>query len=1386
VTRRARIVLASAGVLFALFAVAVAALVGIGTTQLGRDWLRDLAVTTLRGRVHGKLYVGRVSGGFLSGLTVDSLAIRDREDSLFLSTGRVTVHYDLRDLLDRRILLRDIRAEHPVVHIRQHQNGDWNFRQIFPSTTPSPLTPRTTPAFVELDSAVLHDASIVLTLPWSPDPRLRRVQRDSAIRFELSRRDHEIRRTRGGFARTWRWTGADLVLRHGRISNPDSVGMKFVIAAARVNESDPPFAFRNASGVVRQLGDSVWVAVPHFDLPASTGSLGGKIVWGGDLPIRYDIHVRGDSVSLADVAWVYPTLPRTGSGQTLLEIRTERDPRITDYILSDMDVRSTRSHLQGGMTFVLGHDTLGVTNVRLAAEPVNFDLLRTLNGKPLPYNWQGNITGTVRASGGNLARFHVEDARFTFADANVPGAITRGTAHGELNIYEPAFTAFNEFTVNAETLDLRTLQYLNPNFPRLQGTVAGSAVLDSSWLDLRFHDAQLTHQDGTGPQSHVTGSGRITWGAKYLTYDLALNAEPLAFATIRKSYQGMPLRASLSGPIRVVGQSPDLAVTASLSSGTDTLTWDGHVDADAPTYGARGTGTFAHADVRDLLQMPTLPRTALTGRYALDVTGDSVADFTGTAALSLDPSSMGRIPLAPSLARVRFESGVVRVDTLAIRSGDATLAADGSLSLVGTRTGALHYRVSLPSLALAERLRDVAADSGVVLSGRVTATGTLTGTPSALATSGTLSASDLAFGAARAGTATGHFALRDLTGAPAGSITLSADSGQVGPFPVPHASVALQLDGGNRVAFQAGIAGRGDVGGRAAGVVTRDSALTLVRLDSLTLAADTLGTYALTAPARLVVTPGVVTLDSLVVQRDAGAAAVAVRNVRVAGDSIQGALRTRGFSLGLLELFGNTVTGLNGALTANVDVGGTFSRPRFSGAITMRNGTATVTPVGLRLAQIDADIALDGDTVRIRRLGAVTNAVRRGTLDVRGTIAFDDYDNPAFALEATAHNFRAIDRRGLASLDISTATPITLTGPYSGAVVTGGLTVVRGAVYIPEVIRKRVVDLSNPDLYDVVDTTVAANRAILPASPSTFVKNLRLQNVGVSIGDDVWLRSNEANIKLGGSLNVTLGRQSGTDRSQLALEGELRAERGTYRLNVVPFVQPTFDVEQGTLRFYGTADLNPTLDITAINTVRKPLQSLTGQDVRIRATIGGTLAAPTLTLSSADNLPLSQSDLLSYLITGQPSFALDSRTQEYVNQLASVAVRSAGNLISSAIPRSVFDVVELQTPTALTQGDAAAGPFGPTFYNNLLTTRAVVGKQLNNRLFLNFSTGFCTENFRNNLGVRLEYRIGRTYSAQLGVEPGSSDLACARPGAAQAIQETPRQFGIDFLRSWRF
>src|SRR6266550_5304335 len=748
-TRRLRIVIGSAIILVGLLVIVIIAVVGVTHTDFGQNRVRSMVSTMLEGKVKGKVYLGNMSGGFVSGVTIDSVEIRDDEDSVFVASGPITVKYDPRDLFDRRILLSFLQAEHPVVHLRQHENGDWNFRRIFPaSVEKQKRNERGFGQYIVVDSSVLNNASVTLTIPWHPSDTLRGAKLDSAVRYELTRPYHEIRRTREGFARTWRWTQAQANLGFARIADPDTVGRLVRIRKLSFAEADPPFKFTNVVGTALNLGDSVFVDGEHFDLPGSTGRGHGSIVWGSDLPIRYYLHIVGDSVSLADVAWVYPTLPTTGGGKMVLDIRSERNPRFLDYIITNMDVRTTRSRLLGQMTFGTGGPVLAVKNVDLQAAPVDFDLLRTLNGKPFPYDWQGKLTGNVRASGGPLNHFKVEQGALIFEDAHVPGAVTEARGEGELDILFPAFTAFHGFNVDVATLDLRTLQFLNPFFPRIKGTVSGTATLDSSWLDVRFRNADLFHHDGNEPVSHVTGNGRVTWGEKYLTYDLALQAQPLSFTALSHSYGLLPLRGSYIGPVQVKGTSPNLLVNTTLTGPAGAFAYNGLVDADPEEYGARGRASSTSLDLRTLLEKNTLPHTQLTGQYDLDLHGADLATLSGSTVASIEQSTLAGFHVDPSTARLHFANGMATVDTLALNASGLKASAAGTVGLAAGYTGALKFSATMDSLSRLRALVPALANTAQLdsLQGSGELTGELSGSSEHLSLNGFVRANDVSFG----------------------------------------------------------------------------------------------------------------------------------------------------------------------------------------------------------------------------------------------------------------------------------------------------------------------------------------------------------------------------------------------------------------------------------------------------------------------------------------------------------------------------------------------------------------------------------------------------------------------------------------------------------------
>src|SRR5579862_7788214 len=428
--RRRLVVLLSAVAMLVLAAGVVGSLVTATQSEGGRDWIRRTVARELSLGIKGRLYLGRLSGSFLTDLTIDSLQITDPEDSVFIALGRLRVSYDPRDILDGRIILRSTDLDRFFVVIRKENDGRWNYRKVFPAHDGEPAGPPLARqgfgALVVFRDVHLHGGHFQLTTPWEPDDSLHGARRDSAIAVNLADSIEEVRRVvthgRAGFQHTMRWTNLNIGLDRLRFRHPDSTGRVFAITRLDAKESSPPLDFRNIRGRAFWLGDSIWIDFKHFDLPGSTGSATGKVDWADNRPIRWDIRIAGDSVALKDLAWVNRTLPRTGGGSMRLHIHNERDLRVMDYALTKMDVRSMGSRLRGDMTFGSGGPVLLVKDVNLDLVPLDFAFLETLNGAKFDLPWRGAFTGTVRARGGPVSRFMVDDASLSFTDRNVPGA----------------------------------------------------------------------------------------------------------------------------------------------------------------------------------------------------------------------------------------------------------------------------------------------------------------------------------------------------------------------------------------------------------------------------------------------------------------------------------------------------------------------------------------------------------------------------------------------------------------------------------------------------------------------------------------------------------------------------------------------------------------------------------------------------------------------------------------------------------------------------------------------------------------------------------------------------------------------------------------------------
>jgi len=305
---------------------------------------------------------------------------------------------------------------------------------------------------------------------------------------------------------------------------------------------------------------------------------------------------------------------------------------------------------------------------------------------------------------------------------------------------------------------------------------------------------------------------------------------------------------------------------------------------------------------------------------------------------------------------------------------------------------------------------------------------------------------------------------------------------------------------------------------------------------------------------------------------------------------------------------------------------------------------------------------------------------------------------------------------------------------------------------------------------------VIRRQGLGPAFNSVFLDNLKIHDLQLSMGSSVWLRSTEANIQLAGRVMVN------KEGRNYRLTGTLQAPRGTYRLQVGP-VSREFVVTQGTVRYFGTPDLDAGLDIEARHVVH-PVPSpgavagggnASNENVTVVAHIGGTLLAPQLTLQALGR-DLPQTDVISYLLFGQPSADIAGGDPAAAASRKALLLSTAASLAAGELERTV--VSDLGIP--LDYVEIRPGDPGNPFIGASLAA----GWQLGERTFFIVRASFCPGTVTNILGASLQFRISPEWRTEASVEPVTA--GCVTPGAGLATGYQRRQVGADLFWERRY
>lgn len=475
--------------------------------------------------------------------------------------------------------------------------------------------------------------------------------------------------------------------------------------------------------------------------------------------------------------------------------------------------------------------------------------------------------------------------------------------------------------------------------------------------------------------------------------------------------------------------------------------------------------------------------------------------------------------------------------------------------------------------------------------------------------------------------------------------------------------------------------------------------------------------------------------------------------VRTQADSID---------LAILEALTPAVRQVRGRLWGDVGVAGSWESPRLNGNIAIRGDAVVLPGLGVRFEHITGRAELTGDSVVLRDVALESGG---GKMQIGGSahVRLDSLTRSTLDLDFRADNFYAMNIRNFGTLVGSTRN-LHLRGPLFGTQkdptrLTGNLTVNNGVLYFADLVNKRVIDLEDRTFPDLVDTTRIRQEKLGAGFENRFLDSLRIDTLQMQLGSNVWLRSAEANVQLGGSVRLSkIGRE-------YIPSGTVNALRGNYTLKIGP-VTRDFTVTQGTVQYEG--DLNADLNIEARHSVR----TVRDEEVPIIARIQGQLFAPKLTLESTIRPPISETDLVSYLVTGRT--ASDAVQNGYGGALQT-GLAYFSSAFSSELSRALIQDLRLPLDLLEIRPGVSIGQTGVSL------TQLAAGWQIGRKTFLTLNAGFCPENLGqvspNNLGVNLEFRFSHEWRLQGSVEPTQQPCGPHLP----TFIGTGRQFGTDLF-----
>lgn len=300
---------------------------------------------------------------------------------------------------------------------------------------------------------------------------------------------------------------------------------------------------------------------------------------------------------------------------------------------------------------------------------------------------------------------------------------------------------------------------------------------------------------------------------------------------------------------------------------------------------------------------------------------------------------------------------------------------------------------------------------------------------------------------------------------------------------------------------------------------------------------------------------------------------------------------------------------------------GNINKPVYDLVATLTDANYQDLATGLYITNTNAKLTLSSHKTSHIQLTGFDG--KQGKMEVYGTINSLIIDSP-ISIKGTFTNFAPLYRK---DLNVVFSGITTLTGVVRHPKISGELTINQGEFQITETLST---DIPTLNIIEKPKGTSVTTKITTTTTTTNYIPSLA---INLKIPNRFFVRSNNFESEWGGNLSIT------DTIITPRIVGELNSIRG-----YITLLGKQFLLNKSTISFTGSTPPNPLLNISL---------TYTSPSITASGTLSGTIAKPTITLSSTPSLP--QDEIISQILFGKNAQTLSKiQTIQLAQELANL------------------------------------------------------------------------------------------------------------------------------------